>query len=285
MTARAVVVTGAGAGLGRAYALDLAAHGARVMVNDVAADAARETVELVRRAGGVAECHAGSVESWTFAEALVESCCEAFGSVDGLVNNAGVLRVRHSWEEDEDGVRRIVGVNVLGALNCGLAALRTMRGHGGGVVVNISSGSAHGTRTGLSTYAGSKGALLSLTYGWAAESGATGVRVNAVMPVGTTAMSHQARPGGVADPRDPAAVAPLIRYLLGDESSQINGRVFRYDGETLSLLPRPDFGRKRPVTDPAGVGAVAAALLAAEADQEHETAEGPHPARSAARTT
>lgn len=156
---RAIVVTGAGRGLGRAYALDLAAHGASVVVNDV--DEA-EAVAVAEQIGVRAVASGHDVTDPAAVTALIDRCVEAFGRLDGLVNNAGLYHEAPPWEETADRIRRVVSLNVVGALLCQAAASRVMRETGGGAIVNASSGGMFGFPA-VSTYAATKGALAALT--------------------------------------------------------------------------------------------------------------------------
>lgn len=241
---KAVVVTGSGGGLGRAYALELAELGARVVVNDVAETGAAETRDLIIEAGGTAVAHVGSVSDWVFADELIARSIAEFGSIDGLVNNAGIMHDRLSWEEDEASIRRTVEVNVLGSMFCGIAALREMVPRGSGSIVNITSGSLLGLN-GVTTYGASKGAVAAMTYGWAVEVAGTGVRVNAVMPRAQTQMSA-VRAGkatslgasGVSVPKSPQpdVIAPAIAYLISDRAVGLNGEILRHDGQQVTFV-------------------------------------------------
>jgi NAD(P)-dependent dehydrogenase (short-subunit alcohol dehydrogenase family) len=240
---RAVVVTGAGQGLGRAFARHAAGLGAAVVVNDVDADLAHDTAATITAAGGVAVVSKHSVADAAEARALVDSCVEEFGRIDGLVNNAAVNYSALPWDEDPDRVRQLVEVNVLGVIYTGLAAVRAMRP--GSSIVNISSGAALGQRA-LGTYAASKGAVASLTYSWALDLEAAGIRVNAVCPLARTRMVDSERSMRNCPPdRTPERIAPLVTFLLGDRSIGITGQVIRCNGPQLHIVGQPYF--KAPV--------------------------------------
>jgi NAD(P)-dependent dehydrogenase (short-subunit alcohol dehydrogenase family) len=236
---RAVVITGAGQGLGRAFAMEVAAVGAAVVVNDIDGDLAWETVEAIRAVGGAAVGSEHSVADVDEAQGIVDLCVAEFGRVDGLVNNAGLNYEALPPDEDPRLVRALIEVNVLGVIYTGLAAVRAMAGHGGSIV-NISSGAALGQRT-LGTYAASKGAVASLTYSWALDLEPAGVRVNAVCPVAQTRMvlgSERARrncpPGSTPD-----KIAPLVVFLLGDRSAGVTGQMIRCNGPQLHIVGQP----------------------------------------------
>jgi NAD(P)-dependent dehydrogenase (short-subunit alcohol dehydrogenase family) len=238
---KAVVVTGAGRGLGRAYALDAARHGAAVVVNDVDRGEAEEAVAAIEAAGGTARVALGSVSDRDAAASLVARCVEDFGRIDGLVNNAGLFHAASPWEEDDEArLRRTVEVNVLGPLFCGIAALKEMRRQGSGSIVNATSG-AHLGLPGISTYGTTKGAVTSMTFGWAVDAPA-GVRVNAISPTAFTRMTDGWDFNSVTPkPLPPGEIAPLVTYLLSDLSEALNGQVLRLDGRALSLLRKAYF--------------------------------------------
>jgi NAD(P)-dependent dehydrogenase (short-subunit alcohol dehydrogenase family) len=243
----AVVITGAGRGLGRAYARHAASEGAAVVVNDVDAAEAEAVAQEIESAGGRALAVASSVSDWDAAAALVAACEREFGAIDGLVNNAGIFHARNPWEETESSLRRIVEVNVLGSMFCGVHALTAMRARGSGAVVNVTSGAHLGLHE-ISTYGATKGAATSLTYGWALHQPETGVRVNAVSPTALTRMSDPGQWGHtdvIPSNPEPELIAPLVTFLLGERAAAINGQVVRLDGKVLSVLTKARFGDDR----------------------------------------
>jgi NAD(P)-dependent dehydrogenase (short-subunit alcohol dehydrogenase family) len=235
---KVVLVTGAGRGLGHAYAVDAAARGARVVVNDVDAEGAQATVAAIESAGGIAVARAGSIADWDTAGELVDTAVETFGGLDGLVNNAGVMPVGVPWEETGERLRAVVEVNLLGTLFCGTRAMDRMKDHGGGAIVNVTSGTHLGFRD-LTAYGATKGGVASLTYGWAIHGADVGVRVNAISPLARTPMMDEFL--DVPTGAEPADVAPLVSYLLSDRAAAVNGQVVRLDGSSLSLLRRPSY--------------------------------------------
>lgn len=234
---RAIVVTGAGTGLGRAYAIAAGAAGARVVVNDIDAEAARATATSI---GDAAISVVGSVSNWDDAARVIETCVESFGAIDGLVNNAGVLHAGAAWEDTETAIRQTVEVNVLGAMFCGVHALRSMVARGSGSIVNVVSGSMLGIPH-LSTYGATKGAIASLTWGWAVEAEGTGVRVNALSPIARTEMGNawSLSDRNDDDNPDPDIIAPAAVYLLSDLSSVLHGQILRFNGRAVGLLSPP----------------------------------------------
>jgi NAD(P)-dependent dehydrogenase (short-subunit alcohol dehydrogenase family) len=232
-----VVVTGAGRGLGRAYARAIAEEGAAVVVNDVEADLGREVVASIREAGGTAEAYQGRVDDWDESGAIVTACVEAFGGIDGLVNNAGLHAVNKFTEEDPAIARRIIEVNVLGGIFTSVHAARQMEAQKtGGVIVNVTSGAASGLSM-MATYGASKGALAALTWNLANELKEAGIRVNAISPAAQTGMvdtTRSVRPSVVT--WGPELMAPLVVFLLSDLSHDITGQVVKLWETELQLM-------------------------------------------------
>lgn len=249
LTGKAVVITGAGDGLGAAYARHAASLGAAVLVNDISADAAAKTVAAITAQGGRAVAQAGDISSWDFAETLVEACVKAFGAIDGLVNNAGVLRPARIDELTERDLRKMFEVNLLGTAACAQAAARRMKASGkGGSIINVTSGSQAGD-VALGGYGATKGAVASITYSWAMELRGSGIRMNAISPLAATAMAGQnahlmatqAANREVHYATLPAADvnAPLVSFLLSDAAAGINGQTIRIAGRQLSFVTHP----------------------------------------------
>ncbi|WP_375385248.1 SDR family NAD(P)-dependent oxidoreductase [uncultured Microbacterium sp.] len=234
----AVVVTGGGGGLGREYALAAAAASASVVVNDVAPAAAVETVQLIRDAGGHAVAEPGSVAEAPMGERLVDACLAAYGRIDGLVNNAGVLNSGQSTAQEASVVAASLATNVAGVIHCGTAAVRAMRRGTGGTIVNVVSGAMLGLPD-LSLYGSTKAAVMGLTYGWALENAGTSVRVNAISPLAWTPMSDLMGLDDSAKGLHPARIAPAVIYLLSSLSAPMNGQIVRFDGVRLGVMQPP----------------------------------------------
>ncbi|MDU0289479.1 SDR family oxidoreductase [Saccharothrix longispora] len=245
---KAVVITGAGRGLGEAYAMHAAQAGAAVVVNDVDGDLADQVAEHIRAYGGRAVASAHTVADPSEAEKIVGMCLTEFGRVDGLVNNAGLNYESRPWEDDPDTIRQTVEVNLLGVIYTGMAAMRAMREQGGGSIVNISSGAFLGQRK-LGTYSATKGAVASLSASWALDLESENIRVNAVCPVAHTRMVWKSERSLRAIPADrtPGKVAPLVLFLLGDDAAGITGQVVRCNGRQLHLIGHPYF--KQPILE------------------------------------
>lgn len=144
LAGHALVLTGAGRGIGAACARHCVALGASVVVNDVDPEPVAEVVTGIRAGGGRAVGHVADVSSWEAAEALVARCVAEFGALDGLLNNAGIVRLARPEELDEATLRRVVEVNLLGSAFCGVHAVPRMLEQGHGSLVNVTSGSQSG---------------------------------------------------------------------------------------------------------------------------------------------
>jgi NAD(P)-dependent dehydrogenase (short-subunit alcohol dehydrogenase family) len=237
LAGKRVIVTGAGRGLGRAYACYLGANGASVVVNDVDPAMAEAAAEEVASAGGDARAIGCSVDNWDDAARIVELCVGEFGAVDGLVNNAAVHSITEPWCADEASIRSMITVNLMGSVFVGVHAIKHMVDQGRGSVINITSTTQFGlTKRGV--YGATKGGLASLTYSWAIDLAQHGVRVNAYSPQAETAMvTHKPVPGALPTPVENA---PLVGYLLSDLSSAVTGQVIARRGDKLVVMSHPE---------------------------------------------
>ena len=244
---KAVVVTGAGRGIGRAYAHLAAREGAAVVVNDIDGEMAEEVTEEIRSAGGRVATVAADVSDWAGAASIIDRCVDEFGAIHGLVNNAGLFAMADGWELTESHVLELVRANIVGVAACGTLAMRRMVDQGFGSIVNIVSG-AHFGIPHMSVYGATKGAVASFTYGWALDLDGTGVRVNAVSPLGRTRMGaatadfYRSHGLGVIDNAgspDPEVNAPVVIYLLSDAAAAIHGQIVRIEGAHLAVVAHP----------------------------------------------
>lgn len=251
---RVAVVTGAGRGLGRVEALELAAQGAAVLVNDVR-DADATTAEIVRR-GGTAEADHRDVSTWAGAEGLVGHAVEAFGDLHVLVNNAGIVRDGMSFGLSEAAWDAVVDVDLKGhAGPARFAAAYWRERHKAGVraprrLVNTTSESGLYGSVGQANYAAAKAGVAALTLVLAGELARYGVTVNAIAPRARTPMSEAAfgtlardadvdgvnGVNGQADPWAPEQVARIVAWLASDAAADVSGQVLVVFGETVQLL-------------------------------------------------
>lgn len=256
---RVVVVTGAGQGLGRAHAHALAADGALVVVNDVGESADAVAAEVTTAGGTAVPCRA-DVADWDDAARLVQTALSAFGRMDALVNNAGIVRDRMlvgMSEQEWDDVLRIDLKGHFCPLRHAAAYWREQaksRTPVSARVVNTSSGAGLMGSVGQANYAAAKAGVVALTQVAAAELGRYGVTVNAIAPAARTAMTEQvfaatmAKPASGFDPMAPENVSPLVVWLASADSGDVTGRVFEVEGGMLSVAdgwqhgPRQDKG-------------------------------------------
>lgn len=217
------------------------------MVNDIDAEVAEEVTEEIRSAGGRVATAAADVSDWAGAASIIDRCVDEFGAIHGLVNNAGLFAMADGWELTQSHVLDLVRANIVGVAACGTFAMRRMVDQGFGSIVNIVSG-AHFGIPHMSVYGATKGAVASFTYGWALDLEGTGVRVNAVSPLGRTRMgaataefyrSHRLGVIDNAGSPDPEVNAPVVIYLLSDAAAAIHGQIVRIEGAHLAVVAHP----------------------------------------------
>jgi NAD(P)-dependent dehydrogenase (short-subunit alcohol dehydrogenase family) len=218
LNGRVAIVTGAGGGLGRAHALMLARHGARVVVNDMQADAAERVAAEIAAAGGEALAVRASVTDEAEVAAMVHSATLAWGGVDILVNNAGILRDRSFAKMDLADFRLVVEVHLMGAAICSKAVWDQMRERRFGRIVMTTSSSGLYGNFGQANYGAAKMALVGLMQTLALEGEKYGIRVNCLAPTAATAMTD-----GVLAPEAlahlaPEAVSPGLLALVGEDA-------------------------------------------------------------------
>lgn len=256
---RVVVVTGAGRGLGRSHAIELARQGARVVVNDLGVDPsgagpspepAREVAELIRSAGGEATANFDDVADWVGARRVMSAAIEAFGRLDAVVNNAGVVRDQMFVSLAEDDWDAVIRAHMKGHVAVASQAAAYWRdrakdeGPADWRIVNTTSPAGLAPSTGQSAYVAAKAAIAAMTLVQADELCRYGVTVNAIAPAARTRLTEGARPEQVAAPEDlsefdamdPANVSPLVAFLCSKESRGVNGRVFEVEGGRISLM-------------------------------------------------
>jgi 3-oxoacyl-[acyl-carrier protein] reductase len=242
---RGAVVTGGGRGIGRGHCLALAQEGAGVVVNDIDAAEAQKVVDEITSAGGKAIANSDDIATRAGAKALIQACVDAFGNVRAMVNNAGNMKDRSFLKMSDDEFMDVIRVHVHGTFMCAQEAAFRMRDQGtGGSIVNTVS-AAHFGNFGQTNYAGSKGAIASMTYTWALELARSGIRVNAISPLGTTRMSATAKVGGkVVDLPfvDPALNGPFVAWLCSDDADWVTGQIFGSGGDRVMLVEQPKYG-------------------------------------------
>jgi len=278
---RVAVVTGAGRGIGREHAILLASHGAKVVVNDLGASAqgagkdpspAAKVVEEIRAAGGEAVANADDISNWTGAKRLVDRAVEAFGQLDVLVNNAGILRDRmlaNMSEEEWDAVIRVHLKGTFAPARHAAAYWRDRSKSPGGpldarLIITSSSSGLFGN-VGQTNYGAAKVGIAALTIIAARELKRYGVTVNAIMPHAQTRMTENLRtltPEQRAR-RDARWVPPIVVWLASRQSGDVTGRVFEVGGGFFAVMEGWHRGPgAEPIDDPAAVGPVVAELVA-----------------------
>jgi NAD(P)-dependent dehydrogenase (short-subunit alcohol dehydrogenase family) len=289
---RVVVVTGAGRGIGRAHAVELAAHGAAVLVNNRSAEPAHAVVEGIRARGGDAEADVEDVGSWEGARRLIAHAVERCGRLDGLVNNAGNVVAAPIADTDEAMFDESVAVHVKGTYAPTRFALEHWRersragdpAHAGGSIVNTISETGLHSVANLSTYGLCKAAVLNITRTTSLEGAEYGVRANAVGPQGLTRMwlgdpvvglpadtvLLEADEYTEPSPTHPGNSSPIVAWLMSDAAADVSGQVIRTMGVhvgvcrewTSSELVPPTGGR--PAWSIADIDAAVRGLLGAD---------------------
>ena len=217
-TQRTVVITGAGAGLGRAYALAFAQEGANVVINDIRAEAAQAVADEVRAAGGQAIANTGDITTLAGAQSILDATLAAVGDVHVLVNNAGVLRDKSFAKMELDDFRFVVDVHLMGAVNCTKAVWEAMRERNYGRIVMTTSSSGLYGNFGQSNYGAAKMALVGLMQTLAIEGAKNDIRVNCLAPTAHTRMTEDLGAGLPLEALDPALVTPGLLHLVGEDA-------------------------------------------------------------------
>lgn len=224
---RSVVVTGAGGGIGRAYALILAQHGARVVVNDLGGDVhgdgagnsmADSVVDEIRSSGGEAIANYDSVSTPEGGAGIVAACLEAFGSIDGLIHNAGILRDKSLANMDAASLESVLDVHLRGGFHVTVPAFRAMKEQKFGRIVLTSSSSGLLGNFGQSNYGAAKMGLVGLMHVAAIEGARYGILANVIAPGARTRMTEDLL-GDMAHVLDPEHVAPMGVYLASPQCS------------------------------------------------------------------
>jgi NAD(P)-dependent dehydrogenase (short-subunit alcohol dehydrogenase family) len=278
---RTVLVTGAGQGIGRAIALQSAAAGARVVVNDVASierDGVRsaladEVVAQIRSAGGEAVAAIESIRDPQGAERIVSAALDAFGGLDAVVNNAGILRDRMFHNMDEAEWDDVVQVHLYGYYRVSRAAATHFRSRNAGAFLHFGSASGLIGNVGQANYAAAKMGVVGLSTGIALDMARYNVRSNVIAPwawsalvatVPTRTPEEAERMRKVREGMRPEQVAPLCVFLVSDAAAGITGQIFGARGNELYVFSQPRILRSAHSAagwTPESIGAVAMPAL------------------------
>jgi len=277
---RVAIVTGAGRGLGREHALLLAAHGAKVVVNDVGAAAdgtgrdespAALTVADIRKAGGEAEVNGDDVSSWDGAKRMIDQAIASYGKLDVVVNNAGILRDRMLVNMTEDEWDAVIRVHLKGTFAPARHAaahwrelFRKTAAPVSGRIINTTSTSGIYGNVGQTNYGAAKAGIAAFTIIAARELKRIGVTVNAISPSAQTRMTEGLRAVTEAQRamRDPKWVAPAVVYLASEEAQDITGRIIQAGAGRLAVCEGWRRGAEVPqVAEPAEAGRLMRAML------------------------
>lgn len=264
---RVVIVTGAGRGIGRAHALEFARQGAKLVVNDLGAEAdgqgrsegpAGEVVDEIRAMGGEAVVNGADVADFEASRGLVQSAIDHFGRLDVVVNNAGFLRDRMFLKTSEEEWDAVIRVHLKGHFCTSRHAAEYWRNESkagnpvDGRIINTSSGAGLQGSVGQATYSAAKGGIATLTLVQAAELGRYGVTANAIAPAARTRMTEaiftDMKPpqDGSFDENAPENISPLVVWLGSPESREVTGRVFEVKG---GIIGTSDGYRDGPIMD------------------------------------
>ena len=253
---RVVIVTGAGRGLGRVYAIAFARQGAKVVVNDLGtsingegcdAITAQLVVDEIRREGGIAVANSDDVADWDGSSRLVQTALREFGTLDVLVNNAGFVRDRMFVSQNIEEWDAVIRVHLRGHFCVTSHAVTHWRAAKkadkviDARIINTSSGAGlHGSMS-QSVYSAAKGGIASLTLVQAAELSRYGITVNALAPAARTRMTEEAfaikmrLPDDGFDQQDPENIAPMVVWLGSSQSAHVSGLVFDLEGGRITI--------------------------------------------------
>jgi NAD(P)-dependent dehydrogenase (short-subunit alcohol dehydrogenase family) len=258
---RVAVVTGAGGGLGRSHALLLASRGAKVVVNDLGgardgtgggSDMADAVVQEIVDAGGEAVANYDSVATWEGGHAIVGTALEAFGRVDIVVNNAGILRDTSFAKLTEEQLDLVLKVHLYGGFHVARAAWEHLKDQGYGRIISTTSGSGLYGNFGQSNYSAAKLGLVGLTRTLAIEGAKYGIAAHAIAPVAASRMTEDVMPPQLLERLEPEYVSPLVAYLASEACSDTGhvysvgggyvARVALLEGEgaTFDAVPSPE---------------------------------------------
>jgi NAD(P)-dependent dehydrogenase (short-subunit alcohol dehydrogenase family) len=240
---RVAIITGAGGGLGREHALLMASRGAQIVVNDLGgavdgtgsdAGPAQKVVEEIEALGGAAVADGNSVATQEGAEGMVKTALEAFGRVDIVINNAGILRDKSFANMTPDLWDPVIAVHLTGTYNVTRAAWSHFREQSYGRIVSTSSAAGIFGNFGQTNYGAAKMGIVGMTRVWAQEGTKYNIRANAIAPVARTRMTEEIL-GPLIEKVDPALVSPVVAYLASEECA-VSGEVYSVGAGRVSRI-------------------------------------------------
>jgi NAD(P)-dependent dehydrogenase (short-subunit alcohol dehydrogenase family) len=267
---RVAIVTGSGRGIGREFALCFAREGAKVVINDVGVsldgqgtqettaeptvreaerksthegdDPAAQVCKEIAEIGSEAVPNYDSVSDFEGAGRIVQSAVDAFGTVDIVVNNAGIVRDKTLLKMDESDFDAVVAVHMKGTFNVTRHAAEVMKAKEYGRIVNITSSAGLRGNFGQTNYGAAKAAIMGMTFVWSMELGRYGITANAVAPAGATRMTAALyeRSGKEPPPEEnPALNAPLVAYLASEQAAHVNGQILGRTEYSYTIFQHP----------------------------------------------
>jgi NAD(P)-dependent dehydrogenase (short-subunit alcohol dehydrogenase family) len=240
---KVAIITGAGGGLGRSHALDLAKRGALLVINDLGGSvdgtggsdtAAQKVVDEVKALGGEAVANYDSVATPEGGAAIVKTAIDAFGRIDVIINNAGILRDTSFKNMTPEQLNPVLDVHLRGAFYVTQPAWQIMRDQGYGRIVNTSSGAGIFGNFGQTNYGAAKMGLVGFTRVLAVEGAKNNIKVNAIAPVARTRMTEDIL-GPAAEKLSPELVTPVVTYLA-HESCEVSGEVYSVGGGRVARV-------------------------------------------------